>query len=110
MNKLRELRRRSGLTQIELAEELNISQSALSTYETGRINIDNETLVKLARYFGVSIDELLGIEPDAVDMGEISDVEYALAGEIRGLSDAEKQDVLDYIRFKRSQRSQKTSK
>lgn len=104
MNRLRELRRRTGLTQVDLANELNISQSALSTYETGRINIDNDTLVKMARYFNVSVDELLGIDNPTSETESLSEIDYALTGEIRALSEAEKQDVLDYVRFKRSQR------
>ena len=105
MNKVKELRRKMGLTQVQLAERLNISQSALSTYETGRINIDNDTLRKIARFFDVSIDELLGIEASEIPKKpEISEAEYALTNEIRNLSEQEMKEVLDFVRFKRTQR------
>ena len=105
MNRVRELRHKMGLTQVQLAERLNLSQSALSNYETGRINIDNDTLRKISRFFDVSIDELLGIEADEIPKRpEISDAEYSLTNEIRNLSEQEMREVLDFVRFKRTQR------
>lgn len=105
MNNIKDLRRRMGLTQIELAKELNISQGSLSAYETGRTTIDNDMLIRFAKYFNVSIDEILGIDTTPSQLEELTEVEFALSGEIRQLTEAEKQDVLDYVRFKRSQRN-----
>lgn len=62
MNKLAELRRRMKLSQREVAEALNISQSALSQYERGGRSIDDAMLKKLCAYFDVSADELLGLQ------------------------------------------------
>lgn len=62
MNKLAELRRRMKLSQREVAEALNISQSALSQYERGGRSIDDAMLKKLCVYFDVSADELLGLQ------------------------------------------------
>lgn len=59
-NRLVELRKEKGLTQEELAKALNISRSALSLYEIGKRDPDTETLKKIAEYFNVSIDYLLG--------------------------------------------------
>lgn len=62
MNRLKQLRLEKGLKQIELSKKLNISQGALSGWETGRYDIGNSDLVRLADYFGVTTDYLLGRE------------------------------------------------
>ena len=57
--KLKELRKRKGLTQVELANELNVATGTIGMYETGKRSPDNETLLKIAEYFDVTVDELL---------------------------------------------------
>lgn len=57
--KIRELRRKNGLSQEELADKLNVSRQAVSKWETGAAVPTTETLVELADYFGVSLDYLL---------------------------------------------------
>jgi transcriptional regulator with XRE-family HTH domain len=97
-----------GLTQIELARACNVSQGALSGYETGRYEPDMATMRRLAKFFDVSLDDLFGyVEPENNTTDEMSEIEYALLGEIRALSDAGRQDVLDYIKFKRSQQAKR---
>ena len=58
-------RRKAGLSQENLAELLNVSQNTYSQYETGVIALTAEHLVKLADYYGVSVDYLLGRTPRA---------------------------------------------
>lgn len=53
------LRRAAGLSQGELAERLQVSTSAVGMYEQGRREPSAETLVALARTFGVTVDYLL---------------------------------------------------
>ena len=57
--KLRELRRRKGITQEELAENLYVSRTAISKWESGRGYPNIESLKAIAKYFSVSVDELL---------------------------------------------------
>lgn len=57
--KIRELRRKSGLSQEELADKLDVSRQAVSKWETGAAVPTTETLVQLADFFGVSLDFLL---------------------------------------------------
>jgi len=54
------LRKEKGLTQEELAQALNITRSALSLYEIGKRDPDTETLRKIAEFFNVTVDFLLG--------------------------------------------------
>ena len=58
--RIAELRKEKGMTQEELARALNITRSALSLYEIGKREPDTDTIKKIAEFFGVSIDYLLG--------------------------------------------------
>lgn len=60
-NKLKEARKNCGMTQEEVTNELKIPRSNLSNYEIGRREPDLETLARLAEYYNVSTDWLLGI-------------------------------------------------
>lgn len=60
MNRLKELRKSKGLLQKDIAKFLNIAVSTYSYWEVGKYDIDNENLKKLADYYNVSIDYLLG--------------------------------------------------
>lgn len=61
-NRLKELRRQSGMTQKQLAEKIGITKSVISFYELRERTPSPEILVKLATEFKVSSDFLLGIE------------------------------------------------
>lgn len=58
--KLKELRLMEGLTQQELANMLNIGRVNYTRYETGAVRPDYETLVLLANFYDISLDELFG--------------------------------------------------
>ena len=60
MNRIKELRNEKGITQADLAKILKISDRAVGYYETGDREPDYTTLLKIAEYFDVSIDYLLG--------------------------------------------------
>lgn len=57
---IRNLREDSDKTQQELADYLNVKQTTYSKYELGKINIPIEVFMKLADYYDVSVDYLLG--------------------------------------------------
>lgn len=57
--KIRELRRRSGLSQEELAEKLDVSRQAVSKWELGSAVPTADKLVDIADFFGVSLDYLM---------------------------------------------------
>lgn len=61
---LRELRNRKKISQAELAKYLNVTTSIVGMYETDVRNPSYEILVKIANYFCVSTDFLLGITKD----------------------------------------------
>ena len=58
-NNLSELRKREGLTQIELADKFNYSDKSISKWEKGDTLPDLETLNELCKFYGVSLDYLV---------------------------------------------------
>lgn len=57
---IRNLRIDNGYTQKQIAELLNVRQNTYSQYEIGVLNYPIEVLMKLADFYGVSVDYLLG--------------------------------------------------
>jgi transcriptional regulator with XRE-family HTH domain len=60
--RIRELRKRQGMTQTELAAELGINQSAVSDYEKAVVRMHAAMLAGVAKALKASADELLGLE------------------------------------------------
>ena len=58
--RLRDLREDKDLTQTDVAKMLSMSQTGYSKYETGENDIPTAVLIKLSRFYQVSIDYLLG--------------------------------------------------
>lgn len=58
-DKIRELRKHSGLSQEELAERIDVSRQAVSKWELGAAVLTADKLVELADFFGVSLDYLM---------------------------------------------------
>ena len=63
--KIASLRRKKGVTQAQLADQLHFTRQAVSNWERGLTEPDAHTLPVIAAYFGISTDELLGISPQA---------------------------------------------
>ena len=68
MNRIKELRKSKKLTMSELGELVGgLAQSTISLYESGKRQPDQATLIKIADFFGVTVDYLLGREPSEDD-------------------------------------------
>ena len=59
--RIRDLREDKDLSQKNLAEILNISQSTYSRYESGYLDVPSEVLIALSSFYGVSVDYILGL-------------------------------------------------
>ncbi|NLL62923.1 MAG: helix-turn-helix transcriptional regulator [Ruminococcaceae bacterium] len=105
--RLTELRKDKKLSQKQVAKDLGISQSLLSHYENGIRECGLSFVVKVAKYYGVSCDYLLGATNNtlSLDQGTITDIledkEMSFSTIIRaGISAANKiakeQELLDY--------------
>lgn len=64
MKRLAELRKEKGVSQIDLGEQLGLSHASISRYETGGLEPNITTLKKMATYFNVSIDYLVGFSDE----------------------------------------------
>lgn len=60
ISRIRDLREDNDLKQKDMAKYLAIDQSTYSDYENGRINVPIEQLIKIADYYNVSIDYIVG--------------------------------------------------
>ncbi|MBE6748575.1 MAG: helix-turn-helix transcriptional regulator [Ruminococcaceae bacterium] len=59
--RIRDLREDNDLTQQNLADELHINRRTYSAYENGINSMTPETLIKIAKFYNVSVDYLLGL-------------------------------------------------
>lgn len=109
--RLRELRLKSNMSLRELSEKLNISFSALGNYERNNREPNFDTLKKIADFFDVSLDYLLGLS-DNPNIITFTDVFYGanystkrkIFSLIEQLNDEEQNAVYKYVNFLLSQR------
>jgi|AGTN01.2.fsa_nt_gi Predicted transcriptional regulators len=92
MLRVNELRKNKGLTQKQLADHLGIDQTAISNWERGKGLPDLANLVKLANFFDISLDYLMG--RDQAEKHSSADlISYAARN---GLSS---EDLIEFIHF-----------
>ena len=77
IERLKKLRKEGKLTQKDIATFLNISQPAYQQFESGKKKMNLETMEKLADYFNVSTDYLLG-KTDFPDIDLEVDIDNAI--------------------------------
>ena len=95
-DRLIKLRKELNLTQEELAQKIGYTRTAISAWEIGRNEPSNADTIKLAEYFGVSTDYLLGKS----DIRNTEEFKYAYhrPKEAEGLSDEEVNDALRFYK------------
>jgi|AGTN01.3.fsa_nt_gi Predicted transcriptional regulators len=110
-NRLKMCREQLRYTQSDLSKLINISNKSISDYERGITSPDLDTLKIFADFFNVSTDYLLGrtdTPTKEVSLQEdTDDFQFALYGEVRELTDEDKEDILEYARFKKQQQHNK---
>lgn len=89
---LKELRLEHGLKRSELAREIGINSNTLANYEKGARQANYETLIAIADYFNVTLDELLERE-------EKPDLPRAFGGNPARLNGDEKRILAEYRRL-----------
>lgn len=102
MNRLRMLRTEKGESLEKVAKYLNVTIQTISNYETEKRDMTPDTILRLAEYFNVSTDYLLG-KSEIRNPEEIKNVSFANAGglDVDGLDDddlLELQKQVDYIK------------
>lgn len=81
--KLKEIRKKFGFTQKQVAEKLDIPISTYNGYENEMFQPTVSTLIKLANFYNLSIDELVGREhQNYIDKGTLNDLEINIIEKI----------------------------
>lgn len=100
-----------GLTNYRVSKETGVSQSSLSEWKRGNSVPKYESMKKIADYFGVSVDYLLGKtdnkktpRPEGQDV-TFDDFTYAMYEEARELSNENKQKLLEMAQFFKQQQA-----
>ena len=100
--RLKELRKEAHLTQVELAKRLGIGQSSYADWERGKKNPTQENLIKIAQFFNVPLDFLIGNsdKKDALD-----NIELLFRMNSKGLTEEEKEifkkELIEYMKERR---------
>lgn len=101
--KLKELRKKLGYNQTQIANKIGVSQNAYSRYELGVAEPSQDCLVALSKLFNVSIDYLLGIEEKSTEKG----LKIPVLGSIpAGVPIEAVEEILDYEEIPREWESQ----
>ncbi|MGN1298139.1 MAG: helix-turn-helix domain-containing protein [Clostridia bacterium] len=96
MNRLKFLREERGLYQSDIAKILGISTSAVGFYENEKRDMSPEVIIKLADYFDVTTDYLLGKTNKRNYDKDEQEFRFAYHKEMEGLTDEE---IADALRF-----------
>ena len=102
MKNLKSLRIEKNMTQNDVANFLNCNQTAVGKYERGESEPSLETLAKLADFFGVSVDYLIGRTDDfgvikkAAEVPALSREETELLTYFKKLNNLQQQKVIGY--------------
>lgn len=96
MNRLRALRLEKNESLEKIAKYLNVTVQTISNYETGKRDMTPDTIIKLANYYDVSTDYLLGKSDIRNYDKDEQEFRFAYHKEMEGLTDEE---IVDALRF-----------
>ena len=118
MKRLKELRKEKKITQQEVADFLNIARVHYTNIENGKRGTGFETVVKLAQYFDVTTDYLLGNSDDPTPPNNdliipdiLKDAKVAFyRGEFDELTQSEVDKLAEFAEFLKSKRDEDNKK
>ena len=88
--RLKKLRKDTGLTQVDVASKLGISQQAYASWESEKKKPTQENLVKLSKILNVSVDYLLGNTENKQTSDVLENIELLFRMNSEGLTEDEK--------------------
>lgn len=101
MLRLKEIRTSKHITQTEVAERLNIARASYANIENGKRDPDTQTLMQLADFFSVTIDEICGRDRESYNKktptGIADGLDESLINLLVGLPDRDVQRVRDFV-------------
>lgn len=105
------LRKQRRLTQAKLADEIHVTQAAVSQWETGRTYPDHQQLFILANYFGVTVEALstgnlsAGL-PETKNAPTSDDSRAEARRLLENMDEEQYQAALQYLKFLQSQKAE----
>ncbi|MBQ8375204.1 MAG: helix-turn-helix transcriptional regulator [Clostridia bacterium] len=96
--KIKEYREEIQLTQSQLADQIGNVQRNVSNWENGVSEPDCETIVKLAKLFDITIDELFGQDSLMISRQSIVGVEHSILKAVQQLTEMQKVTLLQFLR------------
>ena len=101
---LKKLRKENHITQAELANILNLDASSISKYEKAGVLPAADVLSKVAKYFDVSTDYLLGLsenekEPTPEEWDSLSDMQKEIIALMGNMSQEQQKDLLEHAEY-----------
>lgn len=107
------LRKSKGLTQVDFAKQLHVTQSAVSHWESGRSVPDTVQLFRIAEFFGVSVEELSNAKeaeeaqkhtaPPATQEKTPAERRAEAKRLLESMTDEQYQAALQYLKFLKNQ-------
>lgn len=95
MNRIKELRLSQGMKQIDFAKMLGVSQATVSGWEIEKYQPDQDALIRMASYFDVSVDYLIGNSP--IRKEKKKGIQIPVLGEVRAGYPVEAvENIIDY--------------
>lgn len=90
--RLKNLRKKQGFTQLQVAENLSVSKALISSYESASRYPSYDVLIKLATLYGVTTDYLLGLDNrKLIDVSHLTPVQLeAVEAVLKSYSDSQK--------------------
>ncbi|WP_458407190.1 helix-turn-helix domain-containing protein [Anaerotignum sp.] len=95
--RLKELRKSRNISQQKLGAYLNYGYTAIANYESGRNEPSFDTLMKIAVFFDVTVDYLIGLSDEPMIMNTISISETRLLEMYRKLNEENKQIIMEMV-------------
>lgn len=107
-DRLKELRKKHKLTQVQFAKIFNISSGTIAMWETNKRTPDAEMLIEIANYFNVSLDYLLDNKKKIAETenNTKNDLKFALFGDMK-VDDEVLDEVRHYAKIARQMREEK---
>lgn len=97
LKKLREYRQNRKLTQEEMSKILSLGSTTYKNYENNITEPNIQTLIKLADFYNISLDELVGRETDTINLKYLNDNEAYLIRKILKMNKLELAKTRAYV-------------
>lgn len=106
MNRIKELRIKNKEGQETLCKLLNVSKATISKYENGSVGMSDDTMIKIADHYGVTIDYLLG-RTDIPNSEEKLTIAASMKNglDISDMTDDEKKFINDFVKMVRKKKN-----